>query len=67
MGDDQIRHIVRTAMAKRSWRVTADLAGVSTRTVQRALNGKNIRVQTLMRIAEAGGYSVRLVLEKDTK
>jgi hypothetical protein len=29
------------------------------------MNGKNIKVRTFLRVAEAGGYRVRFLLEKD--
>ena len=61
-----LRVAVRTAVGGRNHRVTAELAGVSTRSLWRALNGENIKVQTFRRIAEAGGYRVRFILEKDS-
>jgi Helix-turn-helix len=62
-----LRVAVRTAVAGKSLRMGSELCGVSKRTLQRAMNGENIQVQTFLRIAEAGGYRIRFLLEKDTK
>jgi hypothetical protein len=65
--DPHLQKIVRTAIGGRGVRIGAELSGMSTRTIQRAMNGRNIQVNTLRRIAAAAGYRVCITLEKDTK
>jgi transcriptional regulator with XRE-family HTH domain len=64
--DPHLQKIVRTAIGGRSSRTGAELAGVSRQTLRNAMNGKNIQVNTLRRIAEAGGYRMVITLEKPT-
>jgi DNA-binding phage protein len=60
-----LRTAVRAAVGGKNHTTTAGLAGVSKNTLWRAMNGKNIKVRTFLRVAEAGGYRVRFLLEKD--
>jgi hypothetical protein len=65
--DLHLQRVVRTVIGSRGVRICAELSGASTRTIHRAMNGKNIRVDTLRRIAASAGYRVHITLEKDTK